>query len=71
MKVFVPLLGELKQWYGTDIHIRLQRWLEPTILQTKISSFTTQQCYPFQEEEDTETQRSNPYVPILLTWEPR
>ena len=28
-------MEEQKQWYGTDVHIGFQRWLEPMILQIK------------------------------------
>ena len=31
----------------------------------KIISYTTQKCRPFQEEEETVTQRLEPYVPIF------
>ena len=28
LKTAQPFLGELKQWYGTDVYTRCQRWLE-------------------------------------------
>ena len=49
--------GELKHWYVKYVSIRLQQWLEPTLLQTKITSSTTQRCRPYQEEDDTSPQR--------------
>ena len=40
--------GGLKQYYRSDVHIRLQGWLKPIPLQMKSTSSTTQQCRPFQ-----------------------
>ena len=63
-----PLGGVLKQYYGTYVRIRFQRWLEPMRLQIKRISYTTQQYIPFQEEEETAPQMLEPCVPVLLIW---
>ena len=63
--------GGLKQWYGIDVHIRFQWWLEPMLLQIKRIIYTTQKFRPFQEEEETAPQRLDPSVPILFIYELR
>ena len=68
----VPTLqGGMKQWHGTDVHIKSQQWLEPILLKMKIISSTTQQCRPFQEEEYIAPQRLDICAPIFLTWDPQ
>ena len=64
-------MGEPKQWYGPDVQIRFQRWSEPTTMQTQITSSTTQWCAPFKEGEETEPQRLDTYVPVLLICQPQ
>ena len=66
-----PLMRKMKQWYGTYVYIRFQIWLEPTLLQTKITISTPQQFGLFQQEEETVPQWLESCVHILLTWDPR
>ena len=56
---------------GTDFHIRLQKWLEPILLQTKSISSTTKQCRLFKEEEKIVPQRLDLCAPVFFKWDPQ